>query len=119
MISQLIFPMRLLPLLFLLILPFMGWTQKRPVSIDTIGNKVRFLVVADTNRATKEGVYMNGFVVNLSYSKLREWQGKTLLVEGRVSVIKGINNQEGDLIRQGREHDMKYIAKPRITVLSK
>ncbi len=69
-------------------------------------------------------MYMNGYVVNISYEEAEKLHGKTVEVSGKVTVRKGLNNlpkeyeENGDeIIGQGRMEDTRYIESPVIKIL--
>jgi hypothetical protein len=87
-------------------------------SIAIIKSKiVSFITVLDIANATKEGIYLNGYVVNIRYEKAKQLNGKKIRVTGKVSIIKGVNNQPGEEMQQGREGDTMYIESPKIKII--
>jgi hypothetical protein len=78
---------------------------------------VSFVTKVDIRRATKDGIYLNGYVVNIEYEKARALDGKTIRIRGRVTIVKGIQNTDGE-VSQGRQGDTKHILKPRIKIIS-
>ena len=88
-----------------------------PGDTDKKTEKVSFKTVVDIKNATKDGIYMNGYVVNISYEEANKLNGKKIKVTGEVTVIKGIKNLPNKDIQQGRETDTKYIASPKITII--
>lgn len=85
---------------------------------DTARNKVSFVTVIDIQQATKDGIYLNGYVVNIPYDKLQQLNGKTVRIRGKVTIVKGLKHYNDGIIRQGREEDSKHILKPKIKVVA-
>ena len=80
--------------------------------------KARFEAKIDIAHATKDGIYLNGYVVNIPYPKLTELNGKTVRIKGKVTIVKGTKHfNDGEAI-QGRNEDTKHILKPKIRVLT-
>src|SRR5690242_14458086 len=80
-------------------------------------NKVSFVTIVDIARATKDGIYMNEYVVNIPYEQAKKLNGKKIRVSGKVTIEKGIKNNDTGEIRQGRDKDTKHIESPKIEVL--
>lgn len=81
------------------------------------GDRVSFITTIDTTLLTKDGIYLNGYVVNMSYEKAKSLQGKTVRIKGRVTIVKGTASYTDGEIRQGRLNDTKHINSPRIKIL--
>lgn len=112
--------MRLLFIFLFLFSSLYSFSQAKTISDSSITNKsklVSFVTVLDIANATKEGIYLNGYVVNISYEKAKKLNGKKIRVTGKVSIIKGVNNQPGEDMQQGREGDTMYIGSPKIRVI--
>jgi len=98
---------------------------------DTLKNQpkkksdlVSFIAKLDTANATKDGIYLNGYVVNIDYGQAKKLNGKKIRVTGKVTIVKGLNNipkeydQNGnEIIRQGRAEDTKHIESPKIKII--
>jgi hypothetical protein len=84
---------------------------------DTTRNRVSFVTKIDFQQATKDGIYLNGYVVNIPYDKLQKLNGKTVRIRGKVTIVKGLKHYTDGEIRQGREDDTKHILKPKINVV--
>lgn len=65
--------------------------------------------------ATKDGMYMNGYVVNIDYEQASKLNGKTIRVTGKVTIVKGLDPK--DEVKQGRSADTKHIRSPKIKIL--
>ena len=74
---------------------------------------VSFVTKLDIANATKDGIYLSGYVVNISYEKAKKLDGKKIRVTGKVRIVKGIKNR----FQQGREADFRYIKSPKIKIL--
>ena len=107
-------------LLIALLSAFKGHSQAAPSSqVDFKKAKVSFVADFKDSNATKDGYYLRGYVVNISPEKGRELDGKKIRVSGKVTIVKGVQNDPNgkDDIQQGRAEDYLYIKKPRIEVL--
>ena len=82
-------------------------------------NKVSFVTIFDKNNATKDGYYVNGYVVNIDYEAGQKLHKKKIKITGKVTVVKGLKHEtpEED-IKQGRYNDTKQILKPVIEILN-
>ena len=84
---------------------------------DTTRNKVSFVTKIDIQQATKDGIYLNGYIVNIPYDKLQQLNGKKVRISGKVTIVKGLKHYKNGEIRQGREEDTKHILKPGIKIV--
>ena len=80
---------------------------------------VSFVTKIDISNATKDGFYLNGYVVNIDYEQAKKLNGKKIRVSGKVTIEKGLKNLPGNEIRQGREKDTKHIESPKIEIIKK
>jgi len=78
---------------------------------------VTFITKLDIANATKDGIYLNGYVVNIDYEQAKKLDGKKIRVTGKVRIVKGLKNSPKDVIRQGREEDTKHIKSPKIEII--
>jgi hypothetical protein len=78
---------------------------------------VTFTTKVDIAHATKDGIYLNGYVVNVDHYKAKELDGKNIRVTGKVTILKGIKNVPNRDIQQGREVETKYIKSPKIEIV--
>ncbi len=85
---------------------------------DTKNNKVNFVTNIDIKQATKDGIYLKGYVVNIPYDKLLKLNGKKVRIKGKVTIVKGNKHYTDGEIRQGRQEDTKHILNPEIKVIS-
>src|SRR5690349_14708727 len=86
---------------------------------DTIRNKVSFVAKIDIQQATKDGIYLNGYVVSIPYQKLAKLDGRTVRIIGTVTIVKGLKHYKDNVERQGRENDTKHILDPIIVIVDK
>ena len=77
-------------------------------------NLANFITTIDIKNATKDGIYSNGYVVNIPYNELKKLIGIKVLISGKVTIVKGLENNNDGIIRQGRRGDTKHILKPKI-----
>lgn len=75
-------------------------------------NVANFITTIDINNATKDGIYLNGYVVNIPYNELIKLNGKKVFISGKVTLVKGLENNNNGIIRQSRRSDTKHILKP-------
>lgn len=72
-------------------------------------------------KATKDGIYLNGYVVQIDFDEIEKLDGKKVEITGEMEIIEGIisdqNSTEDELIKQGRTQDTKYIKSPSIKLL--
>lgn len=114
--------MRILLLTLLLISPLIGFSQSK--KSETEIDSVSFNAKIDLKNATKDGIYLNGYVVNILYEDLKKFDGKTIEVNGIVTIEKGLenipmqyDNNGNKIIRQGRNQDTKHIEKPKYRII--
>ncbi len=87
---------------------------------------VTFEVKVELKNATKDGIYLKGYVVNIEYEDLKKLDGKTIEVSGIAIIRKGLwntpeeyNDQGNEILKQGRKYDVKYIEKPSYRIIKK
>lgn len=78
---------------------------------------VTFITKVDIAHATKDGIYLNGYVVNIDYKQAEKLNGKKIRVTGKVTIVKGLEKLPNGEEVQGREGDTKYIKSPKIEVV--
>jgi hypothetical protein len=93
-------------------------------TVDTSTTVSFILKFEETKMACKDGYFMNGYIVNLSYEEAKKLDGKKIKVTGVFTIVKGLKNQpkeydeHGNIIyQQGRLHDTKFINLPKIEIL--
>src|SRR5688572_3110745 len=66
-------------------------------------HKVSFVTIFDKNNETKDGYYVNGYVVNIDYETGQKLHTKKIKITGKVTIVKGLKeNQSRVEIKQGR-----------------
>ncbi len=81
---------------------------------------VSFITRLDITHATKDGIYLNGYVVNIDYEQAKKLNGKKIRVTGKVTIEKGFKNlPPSDIIQQGRQDDTKHIESPEIEIIKR
>lgn len=55
-------------------------------------NFVSFITILDIAQASKDGIYLNGYVVNIEYKQAKKLNGKKIRVSGKVTIVKGLKN---------------------------
>jgi len=105
--------------ILLIFFQLLSFSQAKDVTnqSDTSSRKVSFITTVDIARLTKDGIYMNGYVVNISREKIEKLVGKKIRVTGKVTVVKGLKNLPGEEERGGREEDTKHILSPKIEII--
>ena len=78
---------------------------------------VTFITKVDMANATKDGIYLNGYVVNIDRNKAKQLHGKTIRVTGKVTSLKGIKDVPHRGFQQGRAVETKYIKSPKIQII--
>ena len=86
---------------------------------------VKFKTLFKLSNATKDGFYCNGYVVNIDYEEGKKYNGKTVLISGRMKLIKGLGKHnftgtgKTKLYVDGRIDDYYFINKPIIILIKK
>ena len=118
--------MKQILILLTLIMPvFLSAQQTNRAKIADTSNMASFTTKFEMAKmATKDGFMMEGYVVNISYDRAKELEGKTIKVTGRYTIVKGLKNEpkENDsngkeIHKQGRLNDTKRINSPTIEVV--
>ena len=78
---------------------------------------VSFITRFDIANATKDGFYLNGYVVNIDHEKAKKFNGKKIRVTGKVTIVQGIKNSSSDVEVQGRTGDTKHIESPKVEII--
>ena len=112
-----------LKIIFVFVTCFLIQTVGLSQAIDAVQhiskNKVSFVSVFNKDNATKDGYYVNGYVVNVDYEAGQKLHMKKVKITGKVTIVKGLKQDKpGEPIRQGRYNDTKYMLKPRIEVVN-
>lgn len=111
--------MKLLLALLFIILPFASYPQahnagKSNVSINAV---VSFITKFDMANASKDGFYLNGYVVNIGYAGAKKFNGKKIRVTGKVTIVKGLKNSKPAQVTQGRFQDTRHTESPTIEII--
>jgi hypothetical protein len=89
-------------------------------------NYVSFIDTIDILNATKDGIYINGYVVELDLARIEELNGKKVKISGKIYIERGIENDsltdqgfenKETIIKQGRLKDIKHIENPEIEIV--
>ncbi len=115
------------PLLLLLNLHYFSQTKNiSKTQTNKTTDTVSFIAKFDITKATKDGYFLNGYIIDINSVDSQKFNGKKIKVRGKVTVIKGLKNRPkeydrngNELIVQGRIDDTKHIESPTITVLDK
>lgn len=83
---------------------------------------VSFISLVDIKNATKDGIYMNGYVVEIEYDKIEKLNGKKVKITGETILVIGIGDQSNksnnELIHQSRSKDIYHIVSPKIEIIN-
>ena len=83
---------------------------------------ISFIAIVDLKNATKDGIYINGYVVEIDYEKLKKLNGKKVNITGMPTTIQGIeNSSKEDAIgnqEQGRLQNAIHIKSPTIEIIT-
>jgi hypothetical protein len=78
----------------------------------------------EIENATKDGIYINDYIVNIDFDRACKLNRKTIKVSGKVILIIGLNNVQSNvdsdsqvLFKQGRKNTIKYIDAPIIEIV--
>jgi hypothetical protein len=74
-----------------------------------------FVAVINIRNATKDGIYIDGYVVNIDYAKAKSLDGKKVKISGRVTIVKAAQT---DPVEQGRTVNTKHIEHPYLQIIS-
>ena len=114
--------MRIVLLMLLLVSFLFGSSQSK--NSETKIDSVSFKAKIELKDATKDGIYLNGYIVNITYKDLKKLDGKIIEVSGIVTIQKGLENtpeqydNNGNKINsQGRNQDTKHILKPKYRII--
>jgi hypothetical protein len=113
--------MRLLICFLFLFFSFSCFSQEKEnldKSLNKKSDTVSFVAIINIKYATKDGVYLNGYVVNMGYEEAKRLQSKKVRITGKVTIKKGLKNLNSTEIQQGREEDTKYIETPKIEIVN-
>jgi hypothetical protein len=111
--------------LFFVLSIHVAWTQPSDTTMqDKKPEAVTFVEKFDAKMETKDGYYLNGYLVNIDRDQARRLDGKKIRVKGTVTIIAGLDSQQQELdsagnpiMKQGRSKDIRFIADPGIEVV--
>ncbi len=86
-------------------------------SLDKKSDTVSFVAIINIKYATKDGIYLNGYVVNISYEEAKSLHDKKVRITGNVTKRKGLKDINSTEIQQGREEETKHIESPKIEIV--
>lgn len=117
--SKIFIPMRKLLVSILILLAQSSFSQEQdaPRAPAKRKKKADFTTQIDIHKATKDGIYLNGYAVNIPHEKLTELNGKTVRITGRVKTVDGVGDLNGGDVSQGRQQETKHIPRPRIRIV--
>lgn len=85
---------------------------------------VTFETIFDIETETKDGFYVEGYIVHLDYHKALDINGKKVKISGEITKVSGLDNTQqeydedgNEIIMQGRSGDTSHIFDPKIEVL--
>lgn len=109
-------------LIFLFQLAFFFKTSEvvgQSFKIDSVKRLVQanFVTTIDKRHQTKDGIYLNGYVVELSDQQIRKLHGKRVRIIGFVTIVPGNKIETTGEIRQGKEVDTRYILHPTVSII--
>jgi len=104
-------------LIFFQLIGFSQATDSLLTQTNTKSGVVSFTTKFDTVRLTKSGIYLNGYLVNISREQANELKGKKIRVSGKVTFVEGVKNLPGEDIKAGIEVDTKQILSPKIEII--
>ncbi len=80
----------------------------------------------EAGMATKDGYYIDEYIVNISYDQAKLLDGKKIKITGTYTIVKGLDNipkeydKDGnEIIMQGRQGDTKHIESPTVEIIDK
>lgn len=85
---------------------------------------ITFTATFDSKTESKDGYYINGYIVSIEPKQAKMLQGKKIRITGIVTIVEGLDNQpvkhdaSGKVImQQGRAKDTYLILSPHIEVV--
>ena len=110
------------PFFFLMIfvLPACCYAQEAdslPALQERTAGIVSFVTRLDKKNATRDGIYLNGYLVNMSSLEIIKFHGRTIQITGKVTILKAISILPDEPVTQGRRQETKYINSPVIRII--
>ena len=85
---------------------------------------VTIITKFDINNATKDGYYIDGYIVNIDPTQAKEYHGRSIKISGIVTLVRGVANEpvlydkDGNILAmQGRSEESRHILQPVITMV--
>jgi hypothetical protein len=85
--------------------------------LNSQSDTVSFVTTINIKNVTKDGIYLNGYVVNIPYEEAKRLDGKKVRVTGKVEIRKGLKEKNVEKIEQGRNEDAQHITSPKIEII--
>ncbi|MEI6122015.1 MAG: hypothetical protein WCQ95_00165 [Bacteroidota bacterium] len=92
---------------------------------DKTTDSTTFVTTFNLAHATKDGYYINGYVVEIDWNQAKKLDGKKIRITGKVSIVKGQNSEprafdaDGNpMVDQGRTSDTRHIVNPKIELIA-
>tara|TARA_R100000951_G_scaffold82893_1_gene70587 strand:- start:616 stop:945 length:330 start_codon:yes stop_codon:yes gene_type:complete len=86
------------------------------VCLTSCKQYAKFETTIHKENATKDGIYLNDYVVKISYDSILKLDNKKVIIKGRYTIVKGLNPKD-TVKRQGRSSDTKHILNPKIKII--
>ncbi len=81
-------------------------------------NIVSFTTILHKENATKEGVYLDEYVVYISYDSILMLDNKKIKITGKYNSVQGLEKNDTILRMQGRFYKSKHIQNPKIEIIN-
>ncbi len=85
---------------------------------------VTIITKFDIDKATKDGYYIEGYVVTIDPSQAKQFHGRNVKIKGVVTIMRGLAieptlyDKDGNILAsQGRKEETKHILHPAIEIL--
>jgi len=119
--------MRILTTIFFIFNAYLSSGQQKDTTMqnkkDGMG-PVTFVAIFDERMATKDGYYLDDYVVNIDPARAKKLSGRKIRITGVVSIVQGLDNQDQEvdangkpIVKQGRSKETRYINDPQIQIV--
>jgi len=78
---------------------------------------ISFVAVLDISKATKDGIHMNGYVVEINHIEAQKLDGLKLRITGEVLTVKSNTIDSKGRVMQGRSESITHIINPKIEII--
>lgn len=85
---------------------------------------VTFIATFDVKMESKDGYYINGYVVDIDRKKAKKLNGRKIRITGTATVVEGLDKKPEQrdangnvIVRQGRAEDTRHILNPTIEIV--